>query len=256
MRIATFNANGIRAACRKGFWDWFDKQNIDVLCIQETKAQLEKLTDFTWPKDYHCFYSDAKKPGYSGVAILCKNKPKEISQSFDYPLVDDEGRLIILHFENFNIACAYFPSGTSGDSRQTLKMEFLDWFKQHIFDPYYKTNIPFILCADVNIAHQKIDLKNWKSNQKSSGFLPEERAFMDLLLTHDWRDTHRHILKDNAEYTWWTYRANARENNVGWRIDYQLIQQNHTSLIKNAKVIKDPIFSDHAPLIVDYDLTF
>ena len=255
MKICTFNANGIRAASRKGFWDWFMTQDIDVLCIQETKAQLDNVTGIPWPNEYHLFYADAKKAGYSGTAILTRKKPVTCESHFNYPLCDDEGRMIIAHFDDISVISAYFPSGTSGDLRQSAKYEFLSWIKEHIFDAYREKNRKIILCADVNIAHRAIDLKNDKANEKNSGYLPEERAWMDQLLSDGYFDPHRHVLGDEPAYTWWTYRQNARANNVGWRIDYQLISTELAPKVQHANSFINPIFSDHAPLIIEYDLT-
>ena len=162
---------------------------------------------------------------------------------------------MICHFGNLSIASAYFPSGTSGDIRQAAKYEFLSWIKQHVFDAYRQENKKLILCADVNIAHRAIDLKNDKANEKNSGYLPEERAWMDQLLGDGYFDPHRHLLGDQAQYTWWTYRQNARANNVGWRIDYQLISDELATNLQQANSFISPTFSDHAPLIIEYDLT-
>jgi exodeoxyribonuclease-3 len=253
LKICTFNANGIRAAEKKGFWQWFEAQNIDVLCIQETKAQLEKVKEIQWPKDYHLSFSDAQKPGYSGTAILSKKQPTSTQTHFNHDLVDSEGRVTLADYPDFQIASVYFPSGTSSELRQSLKMVFLDFAMASLFNN--DAHKPIIVCGDVNIAHRAIDLKNDKANEKNSGYLPEERQWMDQLLAGPWVDIHRSIIGPQEVYTWWTYRSKARENNVGWRIDYQIASQSIAHLAKQAVVIKDPCFSDHAPLIIEYDLT-
>ena len=253
MKICTFNANGIRSAAKKGFWDWFEAQNIDVLCLQETKAQISQVTEIQWPSGYHLTYSDATKPGYSGTAILSKVKPLSTQTHFDFQLADNEGRITLANFNHINIASAYFPSGSSSALRQSLKMAFLDFAMHSLFNETHKK--PLIVCGDINIAHNAIDLKNHKANQKNSGHLPEERHWMDQLLAGPWVDVHRSILGSEAVYTWWTYRARARENNVGWRIDYQIANQTIAHLAREATVVKDPCFSDHAPVIIEYDLT-
>ena len=253
MKICTFNANGIRAAIKKGFWDWFAHQQIDVLCLQETKAQIHKITDICWPSGYYLAYSDADKPGYSGTAILSRNQPIYTKTHFDFPLADLEGRITLNEYPDIQIASVYFPSGTSSDLRQNLKMTFLNFAMQSLFR--HDHHKPLILCADVNIAHRAIDLKNDKANESNSGYLPEERMWMDQLLSGPWVDIHRKIAGLEEVYTWWSYRARARENNVGWRIDYQIVSSTIAHLAQKAIVIKEPIFSDHAPLSVEYNLT-
>ena len=254
MRIISFNANGIRAAKKKGFYNWLATQNADLVCIQETKAQSSQLSNPVFnPDKYHCFFNDALKKGYSGVAIYSKYQPDLVNKTTGLSLIDNEGRFIRLDIGNLTVLSVYFPSGTSGDYRQAIKIKFLDFF--HLFlDQLTQNNRDIIICGDFNIAHKKIDLKNWRNNQKNPGFLPEERAWMDqLLIDGKWLDAFREICHEPEQYTWWSYRGQARNNNVGWRIDYQIASAYFKNKIHSASIYKKEIFSDHAPLIIDYD---
>lgn len=258
MRIITCNVNGIRSAAKKGFFEWIEKQNADFICLQETKAQLEKLEDPALQlTGYHRFVSDALKPGYSGVAVYAKAEPKVITKCLGWNCADEEGRYLQLDFNKFSIASLYLPSGTSGEARQTLKFEFLDRYLPTLQN-IIQSQRPFIICGDWNIAHKPIDLKNWRANQKNSGFLPEERAWLDKVLDElGWVDAFRVVNQEADQYTWWSARGNARANNVGWRIDYQIVSQNLKNSINKASIYKEKYFSDHAPLIIDYeDLMF
>ena len=250
----TLNANGIRAAARKGFFDWLPTQNADVVCIQETKAQEHQLTDDCFrPAGYHCFYEDAIKKGYSGTAIYCRNEPDEIIRGFGQPEFDDEGRYIEARFGEISVVSIYAPSGSSGDHRQESKWRFLDSFMPHM-DSLMASSSEYILCGDWNIAHKEIDLRNWKQNQKNSGFLPEERAWLDDLYdNHGFTDAFRVINEEPDQYTWWSNRGAAWDKNVGWRLDYQVITPGLKNKVLSASIYKDDRFSDHAPLIMDYD---
>ncbi|TNF69040.1 MAG: exodeoxyribonuclease III [Gammaproteobacteria bacterium] len=253
MRIITFNANGIRAAARKGFFDWFEKQNADFLCIQETKAQRDQLDDPIYhPKGYYNYFFDAEKKGYSGVAIYSRIKPKNVITGLDIHWADTEGRYIQLDFENFSIASLYLPSGSSKDERQVIKMQFLEKY-QSILEQQINDKDNMIICGDINIVHKEIDIKNFKSNQKNSGCLPEERAWLDYVFDEiGWVDAFRVVNTEKDQYTWWSNRGQARANNVGWRIDYQWTTPNLKSKIVDACVYKQQWFSDHAPLTLDY----
>ena len=253
MRIITLNANGIRAAERKGFFIWLAKQNADVVCIQETKAQTDQLkaTSF-WPKGYHCFYHDAVKKGYSGVAIYCKKQPSDLIKGLGWPDMDAEGRYIEARFENLSVISLYLPSGSSSEERQTIKFSFLDRFMPYLQE-CAKNGRDYIICGDWNIAHKEIDLKNWRGNQKNSGFLPEERAWLDQLFNKEpWTDAFRVINQEAEQYTWWSNRGQAWAKNVGWRIDYQVINSHLKGTIQSTAIYKSERFSDHAPLIIDY----
>ena len=255
MRIISLNANGIRAAERKGFFPWLQSQNADVICIQETKAQVEQLkAEAFWPEGYHCFYHDAEKKGYSGVAIYCKQKPDSVVKGIGWQDVDSEGRFIEAKLGDLSVISLYLPSGSAKEERQAFKMRVLDRFLPYLRD-LEKNNRKYIMCGDWNIAHKEIDLKNWKGNKKNSGFLPEEREWMDQLFSkQQWFDAFRLVNQEADQYTWWSNRGQAWANNVGWRIDYQIISQALKDKVQSTSIYKDERFSDHAPLIMDYDI--
>ncbi len=253
MRVITLNVNGIRAAERKGFFDWLAIQNADIVCLQEIKAHQEQLAkDIFYPAAYHCFYHDAHKKGYSGVALFTKRQPLRVTYGLGWEVADTEGRYVEVEFDDFIIASVYLPSGSSSDIRQTIKFEFM---QQYL--PYLQRLISgkkeCILCGDWNIAHKEIDLKNWRSNQKNSGFLPEERAWLNRLLTQEgFVDAFRLLNQEPEQYTWWSNRRQAWAKNVGWRIDYQIITPGLQPYVNQVSIYKDHRFSDHAPVIVDY----
>jgi exodeoxyribonuclease-3 len=255
MRVITLNANGIRSAERKGFFSWMQAQNADVICLQETKAQLHQLAADTFcPENYHCFYHDAEKKGYSGVALYCKTQPDNVISGIGWSDFDAEGRFIEAQFGNLSVISLYLPSGSSSEERQAVKFAFLDRFLPYL-QQCAQQNRRYIICGDWNIAHQAIDLKNWRGNQKNSGFLPEERAWMDALFADgQWCDAFRLINQEAEQYTWWSNRGQAWAKNVGWRIDYQIISAALKDKVKTASIYKEQRFSDHAPLIMDYDL--
>lgn len=255
MRVITFNANGIRSAARKGFYTWLMEQNADIVAIQETKAQEHQLTDDIFcPKGYHCFYKDAQKKGYSGVALYTKHKPDKVHTQLGWAPADDEGRYIQADFGNLSVASLYLPSGTSGEDRQAFKYQFLDHYLPILRKQLHKDK-QWIITGDWNIAHKPIDLKNWKTNQKNSGFLPEERAWLDKLFDEvGYVDAFRVINQEPGQYTWWSHRGQAWAKDVGWRIDYQIISPNLLDKVKAVSIYKHERFSDHAPLIIDYQL--
>lgn len=255
-RVITLNANGIRSAARKGFFEWMEKQDADVVCIQETKAQEHQLTDDCFrPKGYHCFYEDARKKGYSGTAIYSKVEPGRVLHGFGVPEFDDEGRYLEVQLGDVSVVSLYLPSGSSGDIRQEAKFRFLDAFKPHL-QKLMRRRSQCILCGDWNIAHKVIDIKNWKSNQKNSGFLPEERAWMDELFgPQKYVDAFRVVNDEAEQYTWWSNRGRAWDNNVGWRLDYQVVTPGLRDKVRRTAIYKDERFSDHAPLTMDYDWT-
>lgn len=257
MRIITFNANGIRSAERKGFFPWLAAQQADVVCIQETKAQVAQLDSaLHYPNDFHCYYHDAEKKGYSGVALYCRKQPDEVNIGIGWPDFDAEGRFIEARFGNLSVISLYLPSGTSGEERQNIKFAFLERFLPYLRE-LAANGRDTIICGDWNIAHQTIDLKNWKGNLKNSGFLPEERAWMDQLFAeHTWVDAFRKVNQQAEQYTWWSNRGQAWAKNVGWRIDYQVVSASLADKILAAAIYKDERFSDHAPLIMDYDYPF
>jgi exodeoxyribonuclease-3 len=259
MKIISVNVNGIRAAERKGFFDWLKKVKPDIVCVQETKAQEDQLhpEDF-YPPGYHCYYYDAQKKGYSGVAIYSKREPDKVIRGFGKGLedMDAEGRYIQADFNDLKLSVAsiYVPSGTSGDERQQVKYSFMDRFTGMLKSMRRKRR-DFILCGDWNIVHKEIDIKNWKSNQKNSGCLPEERAWLDELFgPMGFVDAFRVVDQRPDQYTWWSNRGQAWAKNVGWRIDYHVITPGLKDKVRSASVYKDQRFSDHAPLIINYSL--
>lgn len=255
MRIITLNVNGIRSAITKGMFRWLAKQNADIICLQEVRAPLDILQQEIYQlPGYYCYYHSAQKKGYSGVALFSKKQPDKIVSELGFPLADEEGRYIHAEFGPLKVVSLYMPSGTSGEGRQDLKYQFMDnYFK--ILETILQSKQPCIICGDWNIAHKNIDLKNWRTNQKNSGFLPQERAWLDKLFEQSgWVDTFRVVNQEPDQYTWWSHRGRAWDNNVGWRIDYQVATPDLKKTIKSASIYKDERFSDHAPLIVDYAL--
>jgi exodeoxyribonuclease-3 len=258
MKVITFNANGIRSSARNGFYEWLHLQDADFVCIQETKAQANQLLpqDLYYPKNYFCDYFDAEKKGYSGVAIYAKQPPLAIKKGLGFDFCDKEGRYLQFDYPKLSIVSVYLPSGTSGDVRQSVKYDFLKQFEQHLMQLKTEPR-EFIICGDYNIAHQKIDLKNWRGNLKNSGFLPEERAWMDKLFgAMGFIDAFRMHNQAPDQYTWWSYRSPlAWEKNVGWRIDYQIITEGLKNRVIDTKIFREPRFSDHAPLLIEYEGT-
>lgn len=254
-RVISFNANGIRSAARKGFFDWAKQQNADVLCIQELKAQAPEMQHpDLGMSDYEVYCHFAQKKGYSGVAIYTRHTPTTITQGLGFPLADNEGRHIMINIGSLSIVSVYLPSGTSGEERQQCKFDFLTQYEKQLRE-WQKNKQRMIICGDFNIAHRQIDLKNWRSNQKNSGFLPEERAWMDHIFDNvKYVDSFRSINTEPEQYTWWSNRGRSWEKNVGWRIDYQITTDNLANCAQKVSIYKDERFSDHAPLIIDYSL--
>lgn len=248
MKLFSFNVNGIRAAMNKGLVDWLEKENPDVLCLQEIKlAETELVEDKFTALGYHCFWYPAQKRGYSGVAILSKEKPLEVTYGMNVELFDYEGRVISALYENFKLICAYFPSGTTGDVRQEIKMQFLDEIQAFMLKEKEKHG-SVILCGDVNICHKPIDIHNPTGNKNSSGFLPEEREWVSSFLDLGFEDTFRLFNQDPHHYSWWSYRAGARGNNKGWRIDYFFSTPEMRDRLEDAKIHPGVIMSDHCPV--------
>ena len=257
MKIISVNVNGIRSAEKKGFFNWLKRENPDVVCLQETKAQEDQLhpEDF-YPKGYHCHYFDAQKKGYSGVAIYSKQEPDKITRGLGegFEDMDAEGRYIQADLGKLSVVSLYLPSGTSGEERQQVKYSFMERFEQRLKAMRRKRR-EFVICGDWNIAHKNIDLKNWRSNQKNSGFLPEERAWLDEVFGPvGFIDAFRVVNQEEDQYTWWSNRGQSWAKNVGWRIDYQVITPGLKDKVLAAAIYKDERFSDHAPLIMQYDL--
>jgi len=255
MRIITVNVNGIRAAARKGFFDWLPRQKADVVCLQETKAQEHQLDDgIFYPKNFHCYYFDAEKKGYSGVALYCRKQPDKITTGLGWDHADTEGRYIQADFGKLSIASFYLPSGSSSEQRHANKLRFMDKLMT-LLKAMRRKRREYITCGDWNTVHKEIDIKNWKSNQKNSGCTPEEHEWLDELFGPvGYVDAFRVVNQKPGQYTWWSNRGQAREKNVGWRIDYQIITPGLKDKVRSASVYKKKWFSDHAPLIIDYDL--
>jgi exodeoxyribonuclease III len=253
-KIITCNTNGIRAAARKGFFDWLATEDPDVVCIQETKAQEDQLGDPVFrPEGYHCYYNDAIKKGYSGTAVYSKVEPLKVTRSLGWDPADSEGRYLQVDYAGLSVISLYLPSGSSGDEAQLRKVGFMDNFMAHLKSLRRKRR-EYIICADWNICHKEIDLKNWRPNRKNSGFLPEERAWLDQLFDEvGYVDSFRLVNQEAEQYTWWSNRGQAWANNTGWRLDYQVITPGLADTVTGASVYKDERFSDHAPQLMEYD---
>jgi exodeoxyribonuclease-3 len=260
-KLTSLNLNGIRSAATKGVEAWIASISPDCICVQEVKAQAADVEGrFEQLAGLKGHFHFAEKKGYSGVAVYTKHAPSDVRVGFGDTEFDAEGRYVELRFDTpkrkFSVISCYFPSGSSGEIRQAAKFRFLD-----LFDPYLvqlKKSREFILCGDINIAHQQIDLKNWRSNQKNSGFLPEERAWITKLLSETGLvDVYRTLepTATDTAYTWWSNRGQAWANNVGWRLDYHLATPATAAHARTAAIFKDQRFSDHAPLTIEYDMT-
>lgn len=255
MRVITLNVNGIRSAAKKGAFPWLAAQRADVICLQETKAQEHQLDGHGVAlPGYTAQFFDAKKPGYAGVALYSRDRPDTVVRGFGVPEFDDEGRYLEARFGDLAVVSLYLPSGSAGPHRQASKFRFLDAFLPHL-KKLKRSGRRYILCGDWNIAHRQIDLRNWKSNQKNSGFLPEERAWLDTLFDEvGYVDAFREVNTESDQYTWWSNRGQAWAKNVGWRIDYQIVSPQLSGTVRGASIYKDQRFSDHAPLTMDYAL--
>ncbi|NLR76684.1 exodeoxyribonuclease III [Leeia sp. IMCC25680] len=253
MRIVSANLNGIRSAASKGFFPWMQASGADVVCVQELKAQAADMTpDFLAPKGYHGHFQYAEKKGYSGVGLYSRQQPDQVQIGLGHPEFDLEGRFVRADFGPLSIISLYLPSGSSSEERQQVKFAFLDYFLPEL-QALRAQQREFIVCGDWNIAHQPIDLKNWKGNLKNSGFLPEERAWLTRLFDEvGWVDVYRSLYPEQPGYTWWSNRGQAYAKDVGWRIDYQIATPGVAKAAQAAFIYKDEKFSDHAPLVVDY----
>jgi exodeoxyribonuclease-3 len=255
MRIITLNLNGIRSAANKGFYAWLQQTQPDVICMQEVKAQANDMTpEMLAPEGYHGYFHYAEKKGYSGVGIYSKQKPDAVIEGLGIADIDAEGRYLECRFGHLCVISLYLPSGSSGDERQQFKFSVMARFMLHL-EQLIKSGYEVVICGDWNIAHQEIDLKNYKGNKKNSGFLPEERAWMtDLFNRVGWVDVYRSLHPNTTEecYTWWSNRGQAWAKNVGWRIDYQIATPAFATKAMQASIYKAERFSDHAPLMIDY----
>ena len=255
LRIITLNLNGIRSAVSKGLLEWLAAQKADVVCMQELKAQLPDLAPAILnPQPYSGHFSCAEKKGYSGVGLYCRKRPDNIIAGFGSKEFDAEGRYLRADFGKLSIISVYLPSGSSSEERQQAKFRFMRKFMPHLAK-LKASGREILICGDWNIAHKEIDLKNWRGNQKNSGFLPEERAWLSEAFDRvGWDDVFRRLDQRPEQYTWWSNRGQAWAKNVGWRIDYQIATPGLAAKAKKAAIYKTQRFSDHAPLCVDYDL--
>jgi exodeoxyribonuclease III len=253
MKIITYNVNGIRAAINKGFLEWLAVVKPDMVCLQEVKAEVEQIDGKIFEEmGYHIYWHHAEKKGYSGVAILTKIKPNHVEYGCGMNVYDREGRILRADFDTFSLMSAYFPSGSSGDERQEFKMQFLSDFDRYT-QQLVKTIPNLIISGDYNICHRAIDIHNPKSNANSSGFLPEEREWMENFINSGFVDSFRELNTDPHHYTWWSYRAGARSKNLGWRIDYQLLTSPMKERLNRCVILPDALHSDHCPVLIEID---
>lgn len=257
LRIISLNLNGIRSATTKGLFPWLEKQDADIICMQELKAQAPDMTrEMLQPDGLYGYFHYAEKKGYSGVGIYSKRQPDAIIEGLGMPDIDAEGRYIEAQYGNLSVVSLYLPSGSSGEERQTVKFSVMERFLPRLME-LKASGREVVICGDWNIAHCEIDLKNWRGNRKNSGFLPEERAWMTRIFSElGWIDVYRRLHPDTTDecYTWWSNRGQAWAKNVGWRIDYQVATPTIAGKAVSTSIYKTERFSDHAPLIVDYDL--
>jgi exodeoxyribonuclease-3 len=253
-RIITYNVNGIRAAVRKGLMEWISAADPDILCIQETKAQPDQIPVIELQMmGYHTYIHSAKKKGYSGVLVLSKEEPDHVEVGTGIKKYDDEGRFLRIDFGDISVASVYHPSGSSGDDRQAFKMSWLADFQAFI-NELKKSRPKLVLCGDYNICHQAIDIHDPVRNKTVSGFLPEEREWMSGFLDSGFTDSFRHLNKEPHHYSWWSFRANARTNNKGWRIDYNMVSNNLADKIERVAILAQAMHSDHCPVLLELDI--
>ena len=251
MKIFSWNVNGLRAVVKKGFFQWLKLEAPDVVCLQEIKARVEDLDEnLLNPKGYHTAWNPAVRKGYSGVAFFMKKKPAVIHRGMGIERFDSEGRIIRVEFKDFDLLNVYFPNGTSGSERLQYKMEFYDAFLDHCEDLRGKGK-ELVITGDVNTAHKPIDLKNPKANEKNSGFLPEEREWVDKFIKHGYVDSFRAFNQQPDQYTWWSYRFNVRAKNIGWRIDYFFVTEGLMEKVKDSFITPEVMGSDHCPIGLD-----
>ncbi len=247
-KLLSWNVNGIRAIKGKGFLDWFYKESPDIICLQETKAHLDQLdADLKEPAGYHTCWNYPERKGYSGVAVFTKERPLDVRYDFGDSGLDLEGRVIVAEYPEFTLFDIYFPNGKSGPERLNYKMNFYETFLRYA-DSLKDAGKKLIICGDVNTAHNEIDLARPKENSKISGFLPEERAWMDRFFDHGYVDTFRHFNKEPEHYTWWDMKSGARARNVGWRLDYFFVSENLLPSVKRAFIMPEVMGSDHCPV--------
>lgn len=253
MKIITYNVNGIRAALGKGFIQWLAAAAPDVLCLQETKAQPEQIPEEEFRAlGYDCYWHSAEKKGYSGVGILTRTRPDQVITGMGMPEYDREGRFIRADFGSLSVVSVYHPSGTTGEERQDFKMEWLEDYLDYV-NRLKESRPDLVLSGDYNICHKPIDIHDPIRNANSSGFLPEERAWMDRFLAAGYVDTFRVFNDQPHQYTWWSYRAGARQRNLGWRIDYHMVTDSLKPLLQSARILPEALHSDHCPVALNID---
>jgi exodeoxyribonuclease III len=254
MKIITYNVNGIRSAMSKGLVEWVSATAPDVLCMQEVKALPEQVDTSAFTEmGYHLYWHPAQKKGYSGVAIFTKRQPDHVQVGCGIDIYDNEGRVLRADYGDTSIISVYHPSGSSGDDRQAFKMKWLADFHAYI-NELKKTREKLIICGDYNICHKPIDIHNPVSNAKTSGFLPEEREWLEQFIQSGFIDSFRHFNQEPHQYSWWSFRAGSRGKNLGWRIDYNLATRNLEKQLKHAAIMADAVHSDHCPVMLDVDM--
>jgi len=248
MNLYSWNVNGIRSAGKKGYQEWFTETKPDILCLQETKAHAEQIPpELACPSGYHCYWNPAARRGYSGVAVFSRKEPEDLRYGIGIDVYDREGRVIELQYDRFSLLNIYFPNGQRDHGRVPFKLAFCEAVLERC-EALRKENRNVIVCGDFNTAHREIDLKNPKTNHNTSGFLPEERAWMDHFIDHGYVDTFRHYNPGAGHYSWWSYRFAARERNIGWRIDYFFINQEMVPYLREAFILPHVRGSDHCPV--------
>ena len=254
MKIATFNVNGLRAVSKKGFWPWFQKQNIDIIGLQEIKVKEDEVNKAEFEMlGYYSYWHSAEKKGYSGVATLTKIKPENVVKGIGIEEIDREGRVLRTDFKDFTVINVYVPSGTSGEDRHQFKMKFLHYFDDYI-SKIKKEKENIIVLGDFNIVHTRLDIHNPDRKDNPSGYRPDERAWLDHWFHSGFHDAFRLIYPDRIQFSWWSYRARSRERNKGWRIDYISVSDSLKDKVKDVTFYSDIVFSDHCLIVMDIDL--
>ena len=255
IRALSWNVNGLRAVHKKGFLDWFEKESPDILCLQETKADEEQLpSSLRHVEGYNAYFSSGERKGYSGVALYTKTKPDQVTHGFGVDAFDKEGRTLIADYGDFVLFNIYYPNGRSSEERLKYKMEFYDAFLEFV-NGMKQEGRSIVVCGDLNTAHKEIDLARPKANGTTSGFLPQERAWVDKFLSHGYVDIFREFNKNPEQYTYWDQMTKARERNVGWRIDYFFVDESFTEKVNAAYILPEVMGSDHCPVGIEINLT-